>query len=137
MLNTYFAGYTFTTPPVTDPRTGQVLNPGYPQETRIPQISESEVEFTAIRAPFDGRTGSVQFHEGNVVKAPDDTLLAAASQLTADATIASSVDRMLAGPDDRFFSGRMLPDGRGRPRAACDLRGGDGGVSGVFGEPGE
>ena len=33
------------------------------------------LEFTAIRAPFDGRTGSLQFHEGNVVKAPDDTLL--------------------------------------------------------------
>lgn len=33
------------------------------------------LEFTKIRAPFDGRTGSLQFHEGNVVKAPDDTLL--------------------------------------------------------------
>src|SRR5712671_3365479 len=33
------------------------------------------LEFTEIRAPFDGRTGSLQFHEGNVVKAPDDTLL--------------------------------------------------------------
>ena len=33
------------------------------------------LEFTLIRAPFDGRTGSLQFHEGNVVKAPDDTLL--------------------------------------------------------------
>jgi multidrug efflux system membrane fusion protein len=33
------------------------------------------LEFTGIRAPFDGRTGSLQFHEGNVVKAPDDTLL--------------------------------------------------------------
>ena len=33
------------------------------------------LDFTEIRAPFDGRTGSLQFHEGNVVKAPDDTLL--------------------------------------------------------------
>ena len=33
------------------------------------------LEFTGIRAPFDGRTGSLQFHKGNVVKAPDDTLL--------------------------------------------------------------
>jgi multidrug efflux system membrane fusion protein len=33
------------------------------------------LEFTAIRAPFDGRTGSLRFHAGNVVKAPDDTLL--------------------------------------------------------------
>jgi multidrug efflux system membrane fusion protein len=33
------------------------------------------LEFTEIRAPFDGVTGSLQFHEGNVVKAPDDTLL--------------------------------------------------------------
>jgi membrane fusion protein, multidrug efflux system len=33
------------------------------------------LEFTAIRAPFDGRTGSLKFHAGNVVKAPDDTLL--------------------------------------------------------------
>jgi len=33
------------------------------------------LSFTEIRAPFDGITGSLQFHEGNVVKAPDDTLL--------------------------------------------------------------
>ena len=33
------------------------------------------LEFTDIRAPFDGQTGSLQFHEGNVVKAPDDTLV--------------------------------------------------------------
>ena len=33
------------------------------------------LEYTEIRAPFDGRTGSLQFHEGNVVKSPDDTLL--------------------------------------------------------------
>ena len=37
--------------------------------------AELNLEFTDIRAPFDGRTGSLQFHEGNVVKAPDDTLL--------------------------------------------------------------
>ncbi|MEJ0090332.1 MAG: HlyD family efflux transporter periplasmic adaptor subunit [Limisphaerales bacterium] len=37
--------------------------------------AQLNLEFTAIRAPFDGRTGSIQFHEGNVVKAPDDTLL--------------------------------------------------------------
>ena len=44
--------------------------------------------------------------------APDDTLLAAASQLSADATIASSVDRMLTDPkSERFienFSGQWL-----------------------------
>ena len=39
------------------------------------QSDKLNLEFTAIRAPFDGRTGSLQFHEGNVVKAPDDTLL--------------------------------------------------------------
>jgi multidrug efflux system membrane fusion protein len=33
------------------------------------------LEFCEIRAPFDGATGSLQFHEGNVVKAPDDVLL--------------------------------------------------------------
>ena len=33
------------------------------------------LEFCEIRAPFDGMTGSLQFHEGNVVKAPDDALL--------------------------------------------------------------
>ena len=33
------------------------------------------LEFCEIRAPFDGVTGSVQLHEGDVVKAPDDTLL--------------------------------------------------------------
>ena len=37
--------------------------------------AELNLEFTEIRAPLDGRTGSLQFHEGNVVKAPDDTLL--------------------------------------------------------------
>jgi multidrug efflux system membrane fusion protein len=37
--------------------------------------AQLNLEFTEIRAPFDGRTGSLQFHEGNVVKAPDDTLL--------------------------------------------------------------
>jgi len=39
------------------------------------QTDELNLSFTDIRAPFDGRTGSLQFHEGNVVKAPDDTLL--------------------------------------------------------------
>jgi len=33
------------------------------------------LEFCQIRAPFDGVTGSIQLHEGDVVKAPDDTLL--------------------------------------------------------------
>ncbi|HEY5043971.1 MAG TPA: efflux RND transporter periplasmic adaptor subunit [Verrucomicrobiae bacterium] len=33
------------------------------------------LEYTEIRAPVDGRTGGLQFHEGNVVKAPDDVLL--------------------------------------------------------------
>ena len=37
--------------------------------------AQLNLEFTEIHAPFDGRTGSLQFHEGNVVKAPDDTLL--------------------------------------------------------------
>jgi multidrug efflux system membrane fusion protein len=37
--------------------------------------AELNLEYTEIRAPFDGRTGSLQFHEGNVVKSPDDTLL--------------------------------------------------------------
>jgi membrane fusion protein, multidrug efflux system len=39
------------------------------------QSDELDLSFTEIRAPFDGVTGSLQFHEGNVVKAPDDTLL--------------------------------------------------------------
>ncbi len=39
------------------------------------QSDEVNLEYCEIRAPFDGRTGSLQFHEGNVVKAPDDTLL--------------------------------------------------------------
>lgn len=37
--------------------------------------AELNLEYTAIRSPIDGRTGSLQFHEGNVVKAPDDVLL--------------------------------------------------------------
>jgi multidrug efflux system membrane fusion protein len=39
------------------------------------QSDELNMEFTEIRAPFDGVTGSLQHHEGDVVKAPDDTLL--------------------------------------------------------------
>jgi membrane fusion protein, multidrug efflux system len=39
------------------------------------QSDELNLAYTDIRAPFDGRTGGLQFHEGNVVKAPDDTLL--------------------------------------------------------------
>jgi multidrug efflux system membrane fusion protein len=39
------------------------------------QSDEVNLDFCEIRAPFDGRTGSLQFHEGNVVKAPDDVLL--------------------------------------------------------------
>jgi multidrug efflux system membrane fusion protein len=39
------------------------------------QSDELNLSFSEIRAPFDGVTGSLQFHEGNVVKAPDDTLL--------------------------------------------------------------
>jgi multidrug efflux system membrane fusion protein len=36
---------------------------------------ELNLEFTEIRAPLDGVAGSLQKHEGDVVKAPDDTLL--------------------------------------------------------------
>jgi multidrug efflux system membrane fusion protein len=37
--------------------------------------AELNLEYTEIRSPIDGRTGSLQFHEGNVVKSPDDVLL--------------------------------------------------------------
>jgi membrane fusion protein, multidrug efflux system len=33
------------------------------------------LEFTEIRSPIDGITGSLLFYQGNVVKAPDDTLV--------------------------------------------------------------
>jgi multidrug efflux system membrane fusion protein len=33
------------------------------------------LDYCQIRAPIDGVTGSLQFYQGNVVKAPDDTLL--------------------------------------------------------------
>jgi multidrug efflux system membrane fusion protein len=36
---------------------------------------ELNLSFCEIRAPFDGTTGSLLLHEGDVVKAPDDTLL--------------------------------------------------------------
>lgn len=39
------------------------------------QSDELNLSFCEIRAPSDGVTGSLQFHEGNVVKAQDDTLL--------------------------------------------------------------
>ncbi len=37
--------------------------------------AELNLEYTEIRSPIEGRTGSLQFHEGNVVKSPDDVLL--------------------------------------------------------------
>ena len=37
--------------------------------------AEINLAYTTIRAPMNGRTGSLQFHEGNVVKSPDDVLV--------------------------------------------------------------
>ena len=39
------------------------------------QSDKLNLEYCEIRAPLDGRTGGLQFHEGNVVKSPDDVLL--------------------------------------------------------------
>jgi len=39
------------------------------------QTDELNLSFTEIRAPFDGVAGALQFYQGNVVKAPDDTLV--------------------------------------------------------------
>ena len=39
------------------------------------QSDKLNLEYCEIRAPIDGRTGGLQFHEGNVVKSPDDVLL--------------------------------------------------------------
>jgi multidrug efflux system membrane fusion protein len=39
------------------------------------QADELNLSFTEIRAPFDGIAGALQKHEGDIVKAPDDTLL--------------------------------------------------------------
>ena len=39
------------------------------------QSDELNLSFTEIRAPIDGVVGALQFYQGNVVKAPDDTLL--------------------------------------------------------------
>ena len=43
--------------------------------TATVQTDELNLEYCEIRAPVDGRTGSLQFHAGNVVKSPDDVLL--------------------------------------------------------------
>jgi multidrug efflux system membrane fusion protein len=43
--------------------------------TATVQADELNLAYCEIRAPIDGRTGSLQFHEGNVVKSPDDVLL--------------------------------------------------------------
>jgi multidrug efflux system membrane fusion protein len=37
--------------------------------------AELNLQYTDIRAPISGRTGSLLFHAGNVVKSPDDVLL--------------------------------------------------------------
>ncbi len=39
------------------------------------QADELNLAYCEIRAPIDGVTGGLQFHAGNVVKAPDDVLL--------------------------------------------------------------
>jgi len=39
------------------------------------QSDELNLSYCEILSPVDGRTGALQFHEGNVVKAPDDVLL--------------------------------------------------------------
>ncbi len=39
------------------------------------QTDELNLDYTQIRVPFDGITGALQKHEGDVVKAPDDTLV--------------------------------------------------------------
>jgi len=39
------------------------------------QSDELNLSYTEIRAPFDGVTGALQKHVGDVVKAPDDTLI--------------------------------------------------------------
>jgi multidrug efflux system membrane fusion protein len=37
--------------------------------------AELNLQYTEIRSPIDGQTGSILFHTGNVVKSPDDILL--------------------------------------------------------------
>jgi multidrug efflux system membrane fusion protein len=37
--------------------------------------AQLNLEYTQIRSPLNGLAGQLQFHEGNVVKSPDDTLL--------------------------------------------------------------
>jgi multidrug efflux system membrane fusion protein len=37
--------------------------------------AQLNLEFTTIRSPITGRTGNLLVHEGNIVKAPDDSLL--------------------------------------------------------------
>ena len=41
------------------------------------QVSRAQlqVEFTSLRSPLDGRTGNLMVKEGNIVKAPDDSLV--------------------------------------------------------------
>ena len=39
------------------------------------QSDELNLSYCEIHAPIDGRTGALQFHEGDVVKAPDDVLV--------------------------------------------------------------
>lgn len=39
------------------------------------RADELNLAYCEIRAPIDGRTGSLHVHEGNVVKAPDDVLV--------------------------------------------------------------
>ena len=45
------------------------------------QASQVQVSYTEIRAPIDGRTGSLMIHQGNVVKANDTNPLVVINQV--------------------------------------------------------
>jgi multidrug efflux system membrane fusion protein len=69
--------------------------------------AQLNLEFTEIRAPLDGVTGSLQFHEGDVVKAPDDALVTI-NQLH-PIYVAFGVDDKFLSEIRREMQNRVLP----------------------------
>ncbi len=69
--------------------------------------AQLNLEFTEIRAPLDGATGSLQFHEGDVVKAPDDALVTI-NQLH-PIYVAFGVDDKFLSEIRREMQNRVLP----------------------------
>jgi membrane fusion protein, multidrug efflux system len=65
------------------------------------QSARLQLSFTTVRAPIDGRTGSLVVHQGNLVKADDTTPLVVINQITPIRVTFSAPERQL--PEIRSY----------------------------------